>query len=88
MPDYRFWLCGLLSLFLAGVVVRDLAAGTSGVSGALIPLRCTRDDNPLGYTGLVFMKLAIAGYMGLMALHFAGWGPDPLTLLASVRVRI
>ncbi len=87
MPDYRFWLCGVLSLFLLGVVVRDLAVGQTGVGGVM-QVRCSRAGDPLGYFAMVAMKLLIAGYIGLMAVHFAGWGPDPMALLTSVRVRI
>ena len=75
MSDVRFLICWLLALFVAGVAVRDLMAGTSGVSGGVMRLRFSRAADPVGYVALIALKLGIAGYMTFLALRFAGWVP-------------
>jgi len=77
MSDFRFLICWLLALFVAAIAVRDLVAGTSGVSGGVMRLRFARDTDPVGYVALIALKLGVAGYMTFLALHFAGWNPGP-----------
>ncbi len=73
MSDVRFLICWLLALFIAAVAVRDLMAGTSGVSGGVVGLHFSRAADPVGYVALIGLKLAAAVYLTYLALHFAGW---------------
>ena len=75
MSDFRFLICWLLALFIAGVAIRDLKVGSSGVSGGVIGLRFSKGSDPVGYVALIALKLGIAAYLTLLALHFAGLTP-------------
>ena len=76
MSDVRFLACWLLALFIAALAVRDLKAGEAGIGG-VIPLRFSREADPVGYVALIDVKLGIAAWLTFVALQFAGLSPVP-----------
>jgi hypothetical protein len=76
-PDlFKILLCGGVAVFAAGIIVRDLLTGVSGLSG-MGRISCAADVNPAGYWLLILFKTGIVIYLTMILLHLLGVAADP-----------
>lgn len=85
--EFKAFLCGALTLVAAVVIVRDLLVGISGFGAVVGPfatqsLTYARADNPIGYSIMIILKIALLFFFGAETLHFIGViADDPFLIL-------